>query len=105
DEASGAAYLSLSDYVAPRSSDVIDYMGAFVVTAGREVEDYAAHFKKKGDDYVSILIQSLADRFAEASAESCHKWIRDQWGYGAKESIPFGERFPSAEGAVHPFND
>ncbi len=105
DEASGAAYLSLSDYVAPRSSELIDYMGAFVVTAGREVEDYAAHFKKKGDDYVSILIQSLADRFAEASAEYCHKWIRDQWGYGAKESVKFGERFPSAEGTVHPFND
>ncbi len=98
-------YLSLADFVAPKASRVKDYMGAFAVTAGQEVEEYAAHFKKKGDDYIAILIQALADRFAEATAEYCHKMIRDQLGYGKLESQIFGDRFESVGEEVHPYND
>ena len=98
-------YLCLADYIAPKSSGIADYMGAFAVTAGQEVETYAAHFKKKGDDYLSILIQALADRFAEATAEYCHKMVRDQWGYGKLEPVKFGESFVSAAGELHEYND
>ena len=104
DEA-GAEYLCLSDYVAPKSSNKNDYLGAFVVTAGHEVETYAGHFKKKGDDYVSILIQALADRFAEGLAEYFHKMVRDQWGNGLAEPCRFGDRFPGENGSVHDYND
>ena len=55
-------YLCLADYIAPQSTGKLDSIGAFVVTAGREVEDYALHFnqeKKKKDDYTSIMIKSF----------------------------------------------
>jgi len=99
------SYLALSDYIAPKSTGLVDFIGAFVVTAGREVEDYAAHFKKRGDDYTAILIQALADRFAEATAEYCHKMVRDQWSYGRNEPMVFGDAFASENGEVHSFND
>ena len=72
----------MSDFISPNlnSEDVI---GAFVVTAGQEIEDFASKFEKSGDDYSSILIKALADRLAEASAELLHekmKKIMDQMG-------------------------
>lgn len=104
-DSANEAYCSLADFVAPLESGLKDHMGAFVVTAGQEVETYAAHFKKKGDDYVAILIQALADRFAEALAEYFHKMVRDQFGYGLQEPLRFGDSFTSEPGTVHEFND
>lgn len=80
-------YRSLSDYVAPRSTGLVDYFGGFVVTAGMEAEKYAQSFKEKGDDYTAIIIQALGDRFAEACAEYIHKIVRDHWTFGLKESF------------------
>ncbi len=77
----------LSDFVAPKESGQFDTMGAFVVSMGHEVEDYAAQFEKQGDDYSSIMIKALGDRFAEALAEYMHKIIRDQAGYGREENL------------------
>src|SRR5690606_36413983 len=54
-------YLCLADFVAP---DRVDYIGGFVVTAGGEVEEYAAHFEKAHDDYSPIMVKPLGDRFA-----------------------------------------
>ncbi len=76
---------SLADFVAPKGYQ--DYAGAFVVTAGEEVEKYAATFKQKGDDYSSIFIKILGDRMAEALAEMLHKKVRDMWGCGKKEDF------------------
>lgn len=95
-------YLCLSDFIAPKDSGVKDYLGAFCVTAGQEIEDYAASFKKQGDDYNAILIQALADRFAEGLAEYCHKLVRDQLGYGQEEPFRFGERLAAEMDTVHP---
>ena len=97
--------ICLSDFVAPKSSGQADYVGAFCVTAGQEIEDYAAEFKQKGDDYTAIIIQVLADRFAEATAEYCHKLVRDRWQYGKNEPFKFGERITAAKGEVHEHND
>ncbi|MDQ8201593.1 methionine synthase [Pelagicoccus sp. SDUM812003] len=80
-------YYSLADFVAPRSSGRMDYVGGFAVTAGHEVEDFARTFKTVGDDYSAILVQALGDRFAEALAEFVHKKIREQWGYGLQEEL------------------
>jgi 5-methyltetrahydrofolate--homocysteine methyltransferase len=61
----GTPFQSLADFVAPLASGRADYLGAFAVTAGNEVEEYAKSFRDKGDDYTAIIIQALADRFAE----------------------------------------
>ncbi len=83
----GKPYFCLSDFIAPKDSGKIDYLGGFAVTAGPQIEEWAASYKAKGDDYTAILIQALADRLAEAAAEYCHKVVRDQWGYGREEEF------------------
>jgi len=80
-------YYCLSDFIAPRASGREDYMGGFVVTAGEEVEKFSEDFKKKGDDYNSIMTSVLGDRVAEALAEMVHKKARDLWGYGKEEKL------------------
>lgn len=84
---SDSTYYSLADFVAPASSGKVDYIGAFAVTAGFEVEEYAKSFKDSGDDYTGIMIQALGDRFAEALAEYLHKQVRDDWGFGINENL------------------
>lgn len=80
-------YYCLSDFIAPIDSGREDYMGGFVVTAGEEVERFSEDFKKKGDDYNSIMTSVLGDRVAEALAEMIHKKVRDFWGYGKEEKL------------------
>ncbi|RYZ98871.1 MAG: methionine synthase, partial [Proteobacteria bacterium] len=80
-------YFSLADYVAPASSNRTDYVGGFAVTAGFEVEEYAASFAAKGDDYSAIIVKALGDRFAEATAEYVHKKMREEWGFGKNEDL------------------
>lgn len=87
EKVSDSTCYSLADFVAPESSDRIDSLGGFAVTAGPEVEDYASEFKEKGDDYRAIMAQALGDRFAEALAEYLHKRVRDLWGFGKDESL------------------
>ena len=77
----------LSDYVSPKGSGIADYLGAFAVTAGFEVNEYAKTFEDEGDDYTSIIVKVLGDRFAEAMAEYMHKKIREWWGFGKKEDL------------------
>ena len=77
----------LADYVAPKSSGRIDYLGAFAVTAGPGVETFAAEFKAAQDDYSAIMVQALGDRIAEALAEYFHKQVRDFSGYGRAENL------------------
>ncbi len=69
----------LADYIAPKDQHVPDYLGAFVVTAGESVEIVAKSYQDKGDDYSSILVKSLGDRFAEALAELLHERVRLGW--------------------------
>ena len=77
----------LADYIAPKSSGRIDYLGAFAVTAGPGVEAFAAEFKAAQDDYSAIMVQALGDRIAEALAEYFHKQVRDLSGYGRTENL------------------
>ena len=78
---------ALSDFIAPASSGVPDYIGAFVVTAGIGEDVVADRFKNANDDYSSILCKALADRLAEAFAERMHQRVRKEfWGYAPDES-------------------
>lgn len=84
----GAPNIALSDFIAPKDSGKIDYMGAFCVTTGFGVDEWAAEFEKDLDDYNSIMVKALADRFAEAFAEYLHEKIRKEiWGYSADEAL------------------
>ncbi len=83
----GQANSSLADFIAPRDSGRIDCLGGFVVTVGHEVAEYAATFEKQHDDYTSLLVKALGDRFAEATAEWMHKQARDLWGFGKSEGL------------------
>jgi 5-methyltetrahydrofolate--homocysteine methyltransferase len=78
----------LSDFVAPKSSGKADYLGAFAVTAGIWENGLAKEYEDDGDDYNSIMVKSLADRFAEAFAEYLHKKVRKEiWGYVPNETL------------------
>ena len=76
----------LADFVAPRATDVADYVGLFAVTAGIGADQRAAAFEAAQDDYNAILLKALADRLAEAFAECLHQRVRtDLWGYAPHE--------------------
>ncbi len=82
----GRPNVALSDFVAPANSSSNDYVGGFVVTAGIEEVAIAERFERANDDYSSILVKALADRFAEAFAERMHEYVRKElWGYAADE--------------------
>jgi 5-methyltetrahydrofolate--homocysteine methyltransferase len=77
----------LSDYIAPRESGRIDYIGGFAVTAGHGVEQLAMEFKAAHDDYSAIMAQALGDRLAEALAELMHKRAREFCEFGRTENL------------------
>ena len=78
----------LSDFVAPKNSGIADYCGGFAVTAGIGVAEWVEKFKKEGNDYQAILLESLADRLAEAFAERLHERVRKEfWGYAPNENL------------------
>jgi 5-methyltetrahydrofolate--homocysteine methyltransferase len=78
---------SLADFVAPKSSGRLDSVGGFAVTAGPEVHDLSEKFKAEHDDYNSLMVSALGDRFAEAFAECLHKRARDLWSFGRTENL------------------
>ncbi len=78
--------LSLADFIAPTTTSVPDYIGAFAVTTGIGVPELCAEFEEKHDDYNSIMTKALADRLAEAFAEFLHRNVRRTlWGYACDE--------------------
>ena len=83
----GQKNLALADFVAPKDSGRIDYVGAFAVTTGHGVEELAQSFRAKQDDYSAIMAQALGDRLAEALAETMHKRARDVCGFGKTEDL------------------
>jgi 5-methyltetrahydrofolate--homocysteine methyltransferase len=85
--ADGKPNRSLADFIAPRESGLVDYIGAFAVTAGIGAQDLAAAYERDLNDYDAIMVKALADRLAEAFAEYLHTRARRDWGYGADEHL------------------
>ena len=84
----GAPNIALADFIAPKDSGKTDYMGAFCVTTGFGVDEWADEFRDNLDDYNSIMVKALADRLAEAFAEYLHEKVRKEyWGYSPDENI------------------
>ncbi|MBL1281432.1 MAG: methionine synthase [Fluviicola sp.] len=82
------ANIALADFVAPKETEIRDYIGGFTVTSGLGLEDRINAFEADHDDYNSIMLKALADRFAEAFAEFLHKKVRTElWGYSSSEKF------------------
>lgn len=87
-KAPGQPNLSLADFIAPSDTGIQDYMGAFAVTTGGDIEGWLEKFKADHDDYSSIMLKALADRLVEAFAELMHERVRKEfWGYASEEHL------------------
>ena len=88
----GLPNLCLSDFVAPLSSECMDYIGGFALTTGTGIEEIVSSYEAAHDDYSSIMVKALADRLAEAFAELLHEKVRQKiWGYEAEGSLSYEE--------------
>lgn len=84
----GRANQCLADFVAPKDTQLTDYIGAFAVTTGIGIEEHIERFERDHDDYNSIMIKALADRLAEAFAELMHQRVRHEfWAYANDETL------------------
>jgi 5-methyltetrahydrofolate--homocysteine methyltransferase len=78
---------SLSDFIAPKETGLLDHIGGFAVTSGIGLKELCDRFRAENDDYNAIMAEAIADRLAEAFAECLHKRVREEWGYGCKENL------------------
>ncbi|TBN02660.1 methionine synthase [Hyunsoonleella flava] len=93
---------ALADFVAPKTSGKTDYIGAFCVGIFG-AQELAESYKAKDDDYNAIMVQAIADRFAEAFAEYLHKQVRTKhWGYAADEDLSNAELIKESYKGVRP---
>ncbi len=99
----GQPHFALSDFIAPKDSGKVDYIGAFAVTAGIGIEEHLKRFAAAHDDYNDILLKSLADRLAEASAEALHLRVRRElWGYAPEERLTNDQLIQEAYRGIRP---
>jgi 5-methyltetrahydrofolate--homocysteine methyltransferase len=78
---------SLSDFIAPGETGLLDHIGAFAVTSGIGLKELCDSYRARHDDYNAIMAEAIADRLAEAFAECLHKRVREEWGYGCAEGL------------------
>ncbi len=94
---------SLADYIAPKETGLADYIGGFAVTAGIGIEKHIEKFEADHDDYNSIMLKALADRFAEAFTEFMHEKVRKEiWGYAAAEELSNDELIKESYKGIRP---
>jgi len=99
----GRENLCLADFVAPRSTGVADWIGAFAVTAGHGIDALVAEREAEHDDYGAILLKSVADRLAEAMAERLHQRVRTElWGYAEGERLAAPELIAERYRGIRP---
>ncbi len=98
-----AKNMALSDFIRPKSDNATDYLGAFVVTAGKNVDELARQYEKDLDDYNAIMIKAIADRIAEAATEFLHERVRKEfWGYASNESFNNDELISEKYNGIRP---
>ncbi|MBK7409711.1 MAG: methionine synthase [Saprospirales bacterium] len=102
-KADGLPNYCLSDFVAPRSSGHVDFIGGFAVTAGIGIEKWVTHFESEHDDYSAIMVKALADRLAEAFAERMHERVRKEfWAYEPEEALDSDELIAEQYRGIRP---
>ena len=83
----GSPFLCLSDFVCPLASGTPDTVGIFAASCDGEVE-----LLYEEDPYKRMLVQTLADRLAEAATEKMHEYVRKvAWGYAKDENLSIPE--------------
>lgn len=83
---------ALADFIAPKETQIADYIGLFAVTAGLNIDKKVQQFEQAQDDYSAIMLKALADRLAESFAERLHERMRKEfWGYAATEQLSHDE--------------
>lgn len=87
DKGPGQVNYALADFIAPKSTGIRDYLGAFAVTSGHGLGELVERFERENDPYSVTMAKALADRLAEAFAEWLHAKVRREWGYGADENL------------------
>ncbi|SOE23966.1 methionine synthase (B12-dependent) [Spirosomataceae bacterium TFI 002] len=98
----GIPNLSLADFIAPKSSGKKDYLGGFAVTIFG-ADERAKEFLKDHDDYNSIMVKALADRFAEAFTELLHHQVRtNYWAYDTDENLDTEELIKEKYKGIRP---
>ena len=99
----GKNNIALADFIAPKETGVKDYIGSFCVTTGFGTAELAKKFEEDNDDYNSIMVKALADRFAEAFAEFLHKEVRiKHWGYASDEVLDNQDLIKEAYKGIRP---
>jgi 5-methyltetrahydrofolate--homocysteine methyltransferase len=99
----GISNKALADFVAPKESGLADHIGGFAVTAGLGSTEKIMEFKEQLDDYSAILLESVADRLAEAFAERMHQRVRKEfWGYVPEEELDNDQLIAEAYAGVRP---
>ena len=93
---------SLADFIAPKETELSDYIGAFAVTTGIGLKEVCDRFRADNDDYNAIMTEAIADRLAEAFAECLHKRVRDEWGYGCEEQLSHAEMIQEKYRGIRP---
>ncbi len=94
---------SLADYVMPDHDGRTDYAGAFAVTAGTCCERLREEYGRENDTYRAVLLQTLADRLAEATAEYLHEKVRKEyWGYAPEERLEAAGLFKAKYRGIRP---
>jgi 5-methyltetrahydrofolate--homocysteine methyltransferase len=102
DRPAGRPYRSLADFIAPKASNKHDHMGAFVASCFG-ADELAKKYEEDHDDYNSIMVKALADRFAEAFAEVLHERVRKEfWGYASAESLSNSQLIKEAYAGIRP---
>ncbi len=102
-KAPGQPNISLTDFIAPKSTSLDDYIGAFAVTAGIGIEEHVKRFEAEHDDYNAIMVKALADRLAEAFAERLHERVRKEfWGYADAETFSNDELINETYQGIRP---
>ncbi|MGB2116681.1 MAG: methionine synthase [Flavobacteriaceae bacterium] len=98
----GKSNFALADFIAPESSGLTDYIGSFCVSIFG-AHELVSEYKAENDDYSAIMVQAIADRFAEAFAEYLHLKIRtDYWGYAPSESLSNDELIKEKYTGIRP---
>ena len=93
----------MSDFIAPKSSGVTDYIGGFAVSTGFGCEEICKKLREQNDDYKGIMMEAIADRLAEAFAELLHYKMRTElWGYAPDEKLDYEDMLKTKYTGIRP---
>jgi 5-methyltetrahydrofolate--homocysteine methyltransferase len=100
----GRANPCLADFLpAAGDADRRGWLGLFALSAGFGLEEAAAAYRARHDDYGALLLGTLADSLAEAFAEETHlRMRREWWGYAAEESLSIEETLAGKYQGIRP---